>query len=65
MILYYLNLSEGSGGQTESLVVRERSQDRNLGRSIRDRSKSRHSEKVYHYCKKKGHMRFLYIGKHK
>lgn len=34
-----------------------RNQDRNFGENMRNRSKSRHIEKIYHFCKKNGYFR--------
>lgn len=50
------HLSGRFGNHAKGLVVRRRNQDRNLGRNIRGRSKSRHAEKTCYYYKKKMHI---------
>lgn len=50
-------LAGGSGNHAEGLVVGGRNQDKNLGKNMRCRSKSKHDEKTCHYCKNKGHIR--------
>lgn len=54
------HLVSGSGSQAKSLVVCGRNQDRNLDRSMRDRSKSRYAKKTCHFYKKNGHIRVDY-----
>lgn len=53
----FKHLAEGSKSQAKGLVARGRRQDRKLSKNMRDRSKSRHTEKTCHYCKKNGHIR--------
>lgn len=40
-----MHLVRGSASQAEDLVIRGRSQDKNLDRNIKARSESRHTEK--------------------
>lgn len=50
-------LASESGSQPESLNVRRKNQDRNLGINMRDRLKSRHRENTCHFCKKNEYIR--------
>ena len=44
----------GSKVHGDSMFVRGRQQEKNSGEEQRKRSKSRNSNKIYNYCKRKG-----------
>src|SRR5262249_9882460 len=49
-----------SNSQVGDLVIRGRSQEQNSSDNSRGRSKSINKDKIYKYCKKKGHIKSKY-----
>lgn len=47
----------GSERQEEGLVVYEKTQERNFGGDMKDKSKSKNWDKIYNDCKKNGHIK--------